>query len=231
MSESILAAAKQLLNDKQYDAARAVLNTIPNDPTAARWLMRLDEIEPVRSTSYQPKAKRYEPDEESSEYVRSSPYIEKQLTKDERIVYTTKHHGWLIVSSAIRLFVLGVLLGFVLTSSSSSSGIVTVFTLFSPPIVFGGIFALVGLLVGYIVYSTSEFGITNKRIVAKTGFIIPRTFELNLHQVESVRANTVLLGYLIGFKNRVITGSGGTKQGFVCISNADEFRRQVVERL
>jgi hypothetical protein len=47
MSDIKLAAARELIREKQYAAARAVLQTIPDDFTAMEWLQKLDEIAPT----------------------------------------------------------------------------------------------------------------------------------------------------------------------------------------
>ncbi len=46
MSKAKLEAARELIKDKQYAEARAILRTMPKDPTAQRWLTKLDEIAP-----------------------------------------------------------------------------------------------------------------------------------------------------------------------------------------
>lgn len=43
MSQVKLAAARELIEEKKYVEARALLLTIEDDPTAARWLAKLDE--------------------------------------------------------------------------------------------------------------------------------------------------------------------------------------------
>ena len=47
MSKAKLQAAKELIQEQQYSTARAVLLTIPTDPTAQRWLAQLQTIAPV----------------------------------------------------------------------------------------------------------------------------------------------------------------------------------------
>jgi hypothetical protein len=47
MSTSKLQVARELITEKHYEAARALLKTMPDDPTAKRWLTKLDEIAPV----------------------------------------------------------------------------------------------------------------------------------------------------------------------------------------
>ena len=47
MSQAKLQAAHELIRERNFSAARAVLLTIPNDPTAKKWLTKLDEIDPL----------------------------------------------------------------------------------------------------------------------------------------------------------------------------------------
>lgn len=42
MSQAILGAAKELITQKKYDEARAILMTIKDHPTAAKWLAKLN---------------------------------------------------------------------------------------------------------------------------------------------------------------------------------------------
>jgi membrane-associated HD superfamily phosphohydrolase len=44
MSEIKLRAAAELIRERHYEAARAVLETMPGDPIASRWLTKLDDI-------------------------------------------------------------------------------------------------------------------------------------------------------------------------------------------
>jgi hypothetical protein len=45
MSRVRLEAAKELLDQKKFEAARAILETIKDDPIARRWLSKLDTLE------------------------------------------------------------------------------------------------------------------------------------------------------------------------------------------
>jgi hypothetical protein len=44
-----LELAKQLIEEKHYEKARALLERVAEDPTAKKWLERLDEISPEAS--------------------------------------------------------------------------------------------------------------------------------------------------------------------------------------
>lgn len=46
-----LQAAREFIVAGQFDAARAVLTTMPDSPTAQKWLANLNEIAPVEESS------------------------------------------------------------------------------------------------------------------------------------------------------------------------------------
>ncbi len=73
---------------------------------------------------------------------------------------------------------------------------------------------------------TSEFAITNKRIIIKVGFISRRTLEMNLQKIESINVNQSVLGRILGYGTIVVIGTGGTKERFANISNPLKFRKQ-----
>jgi hypothetical protein len=55
MSKAKFDAARELIAEKRYDEARAILNTI-NHPTAKEWLTKLDKLSPLVSPSQQLQA-------------------------------------------------------------------------------------------------------------------------------------------------------------------------------
>ncbi len=73
---------------------------------------------------------------------------------------------------------------------------------------------------------TSEFAITNKRIIIKVGLVSRRTLEMNLGKVESVNVDQSILGRILGYGTIIVIGTGGTKEPFSDISAPLEFRRQ-----
>ncbi len=73
--------------------------------------------------------------------------------------------------------------------------------------------------------TTSEFVITNKRVVVKIGLIWRRTLEMNLSRVETVNVDQSILGRLLDYGTITIIGTGGTRESFRSISKPLEFRR------
>lgn len=73
---------------------------------------------------------------------------------------------------------------------------------------------------------TSEFVITNKRIVIKVGLISRRTLELNLSKVESVNVDQSILGRILDYGTIIVIGTGGTRESFADLAAPLEFRKQ-----
>lgn len=82
-----------------------------------------------------------------------------------------------------------------------------------------------------IEYLSSEFTVTNKRVIMKVGLIYRKTLELNLQRVESVSVEQSIPGRLLGYGTITIIGTGGTREPFHRITHPLEFRKAVEEQL
>jgi len=75
----------------------------------------------------------------------------------------------------------------------------------------------------------SEFVITNRRIIIKTGFIARRTLEMNISKIESVNVDQSVMGRILNYGSMTIIGSGGTRETFHKISRPLAFRKAFQE--
>ncbi len=75
----------------------------------------------------------------------------------------------------------------------------------------------------------SEFVITNRRIIIKTGFIARSTFEMNLSKIESVNVDQSVSGRIFNYGSITIIGTGGTRETFNNIAHPLEFRKAFQE--
>jgi len=146
-------------------------------------------------------------------------YVDENLLPQETIVYRTSVH-WVV------FLVRGVLAAFLmlLTLSSFAAGSTGL----------GIILLLIAaLLVGwsFLVYKTSEFAVTNKRVLVKVGVLSRRSVELLLNKIEGINVNQGLLGRALGYGTIVVGGTGGTKEPFDSIREPFEFRKQVQAQL
>jgi len=97
-------------------------------------------------------------------------------------------------------------------------------------IIFVNLKALLTLFISpLIAVSTSEFAVTNKRIIIKTGFISRKTLEMNLSKIESVNVDQGILGRMLGYGTIRIFGTGGTRESFLKIKQPLEFRKKFQE--
>jgi uncharacterized membrane protein YdbT with pleckstrin-like domain len=87
--------------------------------------------------------------------------------------------------------------------------------------------ALVPLVAAQILFRSSEFAVTNKRVIIKVGFIQRRTLETLLSKVEGVEVNQTVFARMLDFGTIAVTGTGGTREEFRNIAAPLEFRRQV----
>jgi uncharacterized membrane protein YdbT with pleckstrin-like domain len=88
---------------------------------------------------------------------------------------------------------------------------------------------LIILLSVFIRYKSTELAVTNKRVIAKFGFIRRRTVEINLKKVESMQVHQGLLGRLFNYGSIVVAGAGNPQAPIPGISAPMEFRKRFFE--
>lgn len=76
-------------------------------------------------------------------------------------------------------------------------------------------------------FFSTEFAVTDRRIIAKTGFLRRRSLELVLAKVESIGVDQPLLGRMLNYGSIVVSGSGGTRQAFPNIAQPMRLRDQI----
>lgn len=82
---------------------------------------------------------------------------------------------------------------------------------------------------GYIRYRTTEFAVTDRRIIAKTGLISRNTVELFLDKVESLGVEQTVPGRILDFGTITIHGTGTTTEPFRSISAPLMLRKQFMQ--
>jgi uncharacterized membrane protein YdbT with pleckstrin-like domain len=88
---------------------------------------------------------------------------------------------------------------------------------------------LVFLAWAWIRVRSTEIAITNKRIIAKFGFIQRHTVEINLDKVESLRVEQGLWGRFLNFGTIFVSGAGTAVAPFPDIADPLVFRRKFME--
>jgi uncharacterized membrane protein YdbT with pleckstrin-like domain len=143
-------------------------------------------------------------------------YIDSNLLEGEQVVFRTRLH-WLLFLGPV-LFTVIILLPIAwFVSTTTWSGYAWI------PIAFG----VVLLLATFIKRVSSDFAVTNKRIMMKVGVFRTRSIEILLSKVEAIAVDQSLLGRMFGYGDIAVTGSGGTRETFQQIQAPLEFRRAV----
>ena len=70
---------------------------------------------------------------------------------------------------------------------------------------------------------------TNKRVIAKFGFISRKTIELNISKVESIQVNQGILGRIFNYGTLIVSGAGNPQAPIPGISDPMAFRRSFME--
>ena len=88
-----------------------------------------------------------------------------------------------------------------------------------------GLFSL--FIAPWIDRRSSEFAVTNRRLVIKVGVFSRTTVDLNLSKVESVDVVQGFWARLFGYGTLIVVGTGGSREQFDYIADPIGFRRAV----
>ena len=83
----------------------------------------------------------------------------------------------------------------------------------------------------YFMYQFSEYGITDKRIVMKTGWIQRRSIEIFLEKVEAIYIDQTIMGRIFAYGTIIIVGTGGSKDPFLYVPHPLEFRNRAQQQI
>ena len=128
-------------------------------------------------------------------------YIESTLSGDEKILYRGKLSLWALFP----FFIIGTLLI---------------------------AFYLIGLLFiidAIIKYKTTELAVTNKRVIAKFGWIRRNTIEINLNKIESIQVQQGVFGRIFNFGSLIISGAGNPQAPIPNINDPMSFKKSFTE--
>lgn len=159
-----------------------------------------------------------------------SSYIDSNLMPNEKVIFRTRPH-WVIFSSAIATAV--VVLFALIAGPFTSIGQWEILgrRVFVWAVMLGTVGTIFVGFVAYIDYISSEFGITNKRVLIKLGFISRRSLEVLLPKIESIAVIQSIPGRVLKYGSIIISGTGGSKDTFRNIPKPLEFRKLIQEQV
>ena len=141
-------------------------------------------------------------------------YVETIIGPGEQVLYVGKVSLFSILPSLIGGTLL-ILVGFAFTAGAGPIGL---------------IFAVLGaivLVIALIRRNSTELAVTNRRVIAKFGFIKRSTIELNLAKVESIRVEQSVAGRIFGYGSVIVTGTGATMDPILYVADPIAFRQAV----
>lgn len=157
-------------------------------------------------------------------------YIQNNLVRNERIMFFTRMH-WIIFASSVVLFVAAIILsvyapflfrGYFPFSRIPLAAIVVLGCLGA---------AILSGIGAFIRYATSEYAITNRRIMIKTGWIRRNSLEILLDKVEAIYVDQTVSGRILNYGTIRVVGTGGTQDPFFYIPSPLVFRKYAEEQL
>lgn len=165
-------------------------------------------------------------------YVRMNvmEYLQNSLLKNEKLIYWTRPH-WIVFAPATAALVLGV--AFLIYGPSylvsglalygySLSQLAALFC-FACTVFFG--------LSALITFRTTEYGITDKRVLMKTGWIMRNSLEIFLEKVEAIHVDQSILGRILTYGTLSVIGTGGTNDPFANVPKPMLFRKRVQQQI
>lgn len=157
-------------------------------------------------------------------------YIQSTILKNEKLIFWTRPH-WIIFFPAVVSFLAA--LFFIYYGPRLGLIGLRLFNLeiYQLIALIAFLFGVYGCISGYITYQTSEYGITDRRVLMKTGWIRRNSLEIFLDKIEAVRVNQSILGRILNYGTIVIVGTGGTEDPFYSVPNPLEFRKRVQQQI
>ena len=127
-------------------------------------------------------------------------YIDDSLIEGEKLLHRARISWW----SQFGMLVLGVVLLAV-------------------------VIGLFFLIAAWIRVMSTEIAITNRRVIAKFGFIRRETVEINLEKVEALRVDQSFWGRMLNYGTIFISGAGTSVAPIRDIADPLVFRRKFME--
>ena len=143
-------------------------------------------------------------------------YIDHNLVAGEKVMYRAHLH-WVIFITSFLVFLLLTAVGVAFLAAENPKSIAWFFFVLVP----------LPLIRPYLLSRFSEYAVTDKRVLVKTGILQRHTLETLLTKVENISVDQSLWGRLLNYGTITVTGTGGTKEQFARIAAPLEFRKQV----
>jgi uncharacterized membrane protein YdbT with pleckstrin-like domain len=151
-------------------------------------------------------------------------YARKHLMSGEVIVREAHLSRVIYLPAAVLLALAAVLFAEVYSGGES-----TRYALPAPVILLAA--AAAAALGALVKRSSSEFVVTNKRVLVKTGWLRRRSTEILLRQIEGIAVEQGIVGRVLNYGTIVVEGTGSDRTPYRGISDPLGFRLAVQEQI
>ncbi len=141
-------------------------------------------------------------------------YVSEILGPEERLLYSGRVSMMAILPSLAGGVVM-IIVGVGLTVTAGPVGLAL------------SVLGVLWLAAALIRRNATELAVTDRRVIAKFGFIRRSTVELNLAKVESIRVEQTVMGRIFNYGSIIVTGTGSTMDPIAFISDPIRFRQAV----
>jgi Bacterial PH domain len=168
-------------------------------------------------------------------------YITKNLVEGETLIFETRHH-WIVLLGPLLISLLLGVPGVALLAGSAGpkDSIGSTMAQINSTLgnqgsaIVGGVLLVVAAIIfiyGLAKRNATEMGVTNRRVLIKTGMTSRRTLDMMLSKVESIAVEQTFWGRILGYGSVMVRGTGGTPESFVMIAHPQQFRQSVQKQV
>jgi uncharacterized membrane protein YdbT with pleckstrin-like domain len=152
-------------------------------------------------------------------------YVDEILQPGEKLLYSTTVHWIIYVPGALSLIVA---IAALVVARGVDNGLAKIALL--AVAVFAALYGLVSVFRAWFKRWTTEFDVTDRRVISKTGFIERRTIEMNMDKIESVDVNQTLFGRIFDYGEVVVNGVGESWDPIFSVGSPLKFRNHITAR-
>lgn len=160
-------------------------------------------------------------DEEQNQNESTPVFVAQNLIQGEKILCSAKWH-WINYALFVLFGIAGVYLLFRMLKENPYIDDV----MFIIP----AILILIAII-GFISIEHSEFVITNRRIIIKSGIIMRQSYELRLEMLESIQVYQGILGRVFEYGTIIVHGVGASRGIAMRLESPLEFRQNIFEEI
>ena len=137
-------------------------------------------------------------------------YVDQHLLPDEKVIFRTKINWTEYLKSSMIFFA-----GLFILAFSRGLGFLVI------------LISFVSFGMTYLKINTSEFAVTNKRVLIKVGILKILSLETMLNMIEGIYIEQGIIDKITNGGSIIIKGIGGTRNPFPNIAQPYEFRNAV----